>query len=86
MSVIQLEVKEDLAALLGSSPEEIERSALERIVLDLYRRHEISAGRAAEFLGLEKFAFIRWAGALGIPYIDMTPEEWQQELRVLEKL
>ena len=86
MSVIQLEVDEDLAEILGSSPEQIERSALEIIVLDLYRRHEISAGRAAKFLGREKFDFIRWSGSLGIPFLDMTPEEWQQELRVLDKL
>jgi Uncharacterised protein family (UPF0175) len=86
MSVIQLEVDEDFAELLGSSPEQIERSALEMIVLELYRRREISAGRAAEILNLDKFAFIRWSGSLGIPYLDMTPEEWQQELRVLDKL
>jgi hypothetical protein len=35
---------------------------------------------------MEKFAFIRWTGELGIPFFDMTPEEWQEELRVLEKL
>jgi predicted HTH domain antitoxin len=85
MSVIQLEINEDLAELLGSSPEQIERSALEKIVLELYRSRELSAGRAAEFLNLEKFAFIRWTGELGIPYFDMTPEEWQQELRAIRK-
>jgi predicted HTH domain antitoxin len=86
MSQIHLEVEEDVAELLGSSPEQIERSALEMIVLELYRRRELSAGRAGELLGIDRFAFIRWSGALGIPYLDMTPEEWQQELRVLEKL
>jgi predicted HTH domain antitoxin len=58
MSVIQLEIDEELAELLGSSPKQIERSALEKIVLELYRSRELSAGRAAEFLNLEKFAFI----------------------------
>jgi hypothetical protein len=86
MSTVQFEIAEDFASLLGDSPEHIERSTLEGIVLELYRRHEISAGRAAEILALEKFAFIRWSGSLGIPYIDMTPEEWQQELRVLARL
>jgi predicted HTH domain antitoxin len=86
MSVIHIEVDEDFAELLGSSPEQIERSALEMIVLELYRRHEISGGRAAALLGLDLLAFIRWSGSLGIPYLDMTPEEWQEELRVLDKL
>ena len=85
MSVIHLEIDDDFAELLGSSPEQIERSALEMIVLELYRRRELSAGRAAEFLNLDKFAFIRWAGEHGVPYFDMTPEEWQQELRAIDK-
>jgi hypothetical protein len=56
------------------------------IVLELYRRHETSGGRAAELLGIGRFDFIRWSGSLGIPYFDMTPEEWQQELRAIEKM
>ena len=86
MSVIRLELDDDLAELLGSSPEQIARTALEIIVLDLYRRHVISAGRATEILDLDLLTFIRWSGSLGIPYLDMTPEEWQQELRAMRKL
>jgi hypothetical protein len=56
-----------------------------KFVLELYRSREISAGRVAEFLDFDKFAFIRWAGEHGIPYFDMTPEEWQQELRAIRK-
>ncbi len=85
MSVIHLELDEEFAELLGGSPEQIERNALEIIVLELYRRREISAGRATEVLNLDKFAFIRWAGERGVPYFDMTPEEWQQELRAIDK-
>ena len=64
MPVIHLEVDEDGAELLGSSPEQIERTALEMIVLDLFRRHVISAGRAAEILKLDLLTFIRWSGSL----------------------
>jgi predicted HTH domain antitoxin len=85
MSVIQLEIDEDLAELLGNSPEQIERSAPEKIVLELYRSRELSAGRAAEILNRDKFAFILWAGKHGVPYFDMTPEEWQQELQAIRK-
>lgn len=86
MSRTQITLDEKVSALLGDSSEQIERAALEMIVLELYRRHEISAGRAAEILDLDKLSFIRWSGSLGIPYLDMTPEEWQQELRVLDRL
>lgn len=85
MSLIQLEVDEDFAELLGSSPEQIARAALEIIVLDLYRRHMISGGRAAEVLNLDLLTFIRWSGSFGIPYFDMTPEDWEQELRAIRK-
>lgn len=59
MSKITIEVDETVLSILGESPEQIERQALEMIVLELYRRHTISAGRAAEILGMEKLAFIR---------------------------
>jgi hypothetical protein len=67
MSEIRVRVDEDFLPLLGETPEEIERQALEMIVLKLYRRRTISAGRAAAVLGMEELAFIRWTGALGIP-------------------
>jgi predicted HTH domain antitoxin len=85
MSLIQLEVDESVTELLGDSPEQIERTALEIIVLDLYRRHVISGGRAAEILNLDLLTFIRWSGSLGVPYFDMTPEDWEQELRAIRK-
>ncbi len=85
MSIIQLDVHEELANLLGNTSEQIERSALEKIVLELYRNRELSAGLAAKFLHVEKFEFIRWAGDHGVPYFDMTPDEWQQELAAIRK-
>ncbi|MGH2615224.1 MAG: UPF0175 family protein [Thermomicrobiales bacterium] len=85
MSRIPVMLDEDVTDLLGDSLEKIERSALEMIVLELYRRHEISAGRAAELLHLDLLTFARWSGSLGVPYFDMTPEQWEQELRAINK-
>jgi predicted HTH domain antitoxin len=85
MSQIQITVDESVTELLGDSPEQIERTALEIIVLDLYRRHVISAGRASEILDLDLLSFIRWSGSLGVPFFDMTDEDWEQELRAINK-
>jgi hypothetical protein len=85
MSWIQVALDERIARLLGDSTEQIERSAIEMIVLGLYRQHEISAGRAAELLGLDELDFVRWAGSLGIPYFDTTPQDWERQLRVIDK-
>jgi predicted HTH domain antitoxin len=86
MSQIQINVDESISELLGDSPEEIERSALEIIVLDLYRRHAISVGRASEILGLDLLSFIRWSGARGVPYFDLSDEDLEQERRAIESM
>jgi hypothetical protein len=84
MSKLCINVDQSLLDILGQSPEPIERQALELIVLELYRRHTISAGRAAIILGMDKLSFIRWSGSLGIPYFDLTEEEWERELAILD--
>lgn len=85
MSQVPIMIDADVVELLGDSPEQIERSVLEVLVLDLYRRREISAGRAAEILNVDELAFIRWSGSLGIPYFDTTPEDWKNQLRAITK-
>lgn len=86
MSTIQITVDESIGELLGESPEQIERSALEIIVLDLYRRHVISVGRAAEILDVDLLSFIRWSGARGVPYFDLSDEDLEQERRAIESM
>ncbi len=50
-------------------------------VLELYRRREISSGKAAELLGMERFEFVRYAGRLGIPFFDMDETELADEVQ-----
>ena len=85
MSQIQITLGDDVVDLVGGSPEQIERHVHEVVVLDLYRRHVISAGRAAEILGMGKLAFIRWSGSLGMPLFDTTPEDWANQLQAITK-
>ena len=61
----------------------IQEAAREMIVLELYRRGPVSDGKAAELLGMPRLEFIRHASRLGIPHIDMTPDEWDAEKVVL---
>lgn len=86
MSQIPIMVSEEVVSLLGLSVEQLERDVLETLVLGMYRRHDISARRAARLLDMEIMAFLRWTGEMGIPYIDMTAEEWQKELRAHAEL
>jgi len=84
MSTIQITVDEFVTELLGHSPEQIERAALEMLVLELYRQRKLSVGRSAAILGLDQLAFIRWSGSLGVPFFDMTDEDWEHERRAIE--
>jgi predicted HTH domain antitoxin len=88
MGSVKIELDDDLVEVLRRQGEHqpLERAAREMIVLELYRRAAISGGRAAELLGMDRFDFIRYASDLGIPFFDMTEEEWEAELRTIEKL
>ena len=49
-------------------------------ILELYRRKEISSGKAAELLDMEHFEFVRYASRLGIPFFDMSKEELERDI------
>ena len=46
----------------------------------------ISHGRAAELLGMSKMKLIELYSRLGIPYFDMTDEEFEEEIQIVKKL
>ena len=54
-------------------------------VLELYRRREISSGKAAELLGMERFEFVRYASRLGIPFFDLDEMELADEIHQADK-
>lgn len=86
MSTVRLELADDLVALLRESDRPIEAAVRELIVFELYRRGGISGGRAAELLDIDRLVLIRRASALGIPFIDLTEEEWEEEARLVKSL
>lgn len=85
MQTVTLELDESLTSLLKLTNEPVESAAREMIVLELYRRHVISSGKAAEVLGIQRFDFIRRASGLGIPFFDMTEDELDEDLQQLDK-
>jgi predicted HTH domain antitoxin len=86
MSVIQLELDQEIAVLLQGSNQPMPQVASELIVLELYRRGTISSGKAAQLLDMSRFEFIRHASRLGIPFFDLTDEEWAAEQARAETL
>jgi predicted HTH domain antitoxin len=79
MRAITVHLDDDLASIFDEAPEQLGELAHEALVLELYRRHAISAGRASQTLGIGLESFMKLASSRGIPVIDMSPEEWADE-------
>ena len=76
----QLDLGEELGALVAELGQPVEQVAREMIVLELYRRSLISSGKAAALLGVPRLDFIQRASELGVPYFRFTEDEWQAEV------
>ena len=79
MNTLMLELEDELMSLLHQSNVPAPQAARELLVLELYRQARISSGMAAELLGMTRWAFVPYATRLGIPYFEMTEDEWKTE-------
>jgi DNA-binding NtrC family response regulator len=61
--------------------EDLAAKAKEAFILELLREHEISQGKAAELLGIDRHQLFDLMAKYQVPVIDMTPEELQQEFQ-----
>lgn len=50
------------------------------------RKGIISHGKAAELLGMHKIDLIKIYSDMGLPYMDMTDEEFDEELETINEL
>ena len=77
---IQINVPKDLAVLINDADQSMvfERNAM--ILYPYIQGLSISYGRAAEILGVSKLELIDCYLKMGIPYLDQTPDEIENEL------
>jgi predicted HTH domain antitoxin len=83
--VLEVTMSKELFSMLGFSRTEAEEAVKEFSVLGLYLEHRISAGKAAELMGIRKKEFARLLARRRIPYFDYTPEELQEEFRTVDE-
>ena len=83
--VVEVTLSKDLFVMLGYSKSRAEEAIKEFSVLGLYLEQRISAGKAAELLGVRKREFIRLLSRRGIPYFDYTDEELDEEFRTVDE-
>lgn len=86
MNMVTVELEYDLVNLFHDVREHPREKLKEYLVLELCRRHEISSGKAAEWLDMERSEFIRYAARLGVPYIDLDETELQEEVRAAREM
>jgi predicted HTH domain antitoxin len=86
MEAVPVQLDQDLIELLEELQRPAKQAVRELIVLELYRQGEVSSGRAAHLLGMEREQFIRYASKQGIPYFQLEGDELHRELDAIKKL
>lgn len=86
MAGVQIELDQELVAILQELRLPVNETARELIVLELHRQGELSSGKAAKLLNIRREDFIRHASDEGIPYLQLRSEELQRELEASKKL
>jgi predicted HTH domain antitoxin len=86
MSVIAVEMGDDLVRLLGGVADSPEAAVRQLVVVELYRRGAISLGKGADLLGMPLVEFIQFTGSLGIPYLNWTEEDWEVERQAIGEM
>lgn len=87
MQNVAIMLEPDMVSVLRPlAYESLDAFIKELTVLELYRRHQISSGKAAELMKMERFEFVRFAARQGIPFLEMSDEEFMDELTRVEQL
>jgi hypothetical protein len=76
---VKFELPDEVAPNLRD--EDLAAKAKEAFMMELLREHEISQGKAAELLGIDRHQLFDLMAKYQVPVIDMTPEELQQEFQ-----
>jgi predicted HTH domain antitoxin len=82
---LEIVVPQDLLAMLGFSRPRAVEAIKEFFVLGLYLERRISAGKAAELLGIGKREFVRLLARKDISYFNYTDEELEEEFRAFNE-
>ena len=79
MQTVTIDIPEDIADLMvcDNKSDELRRNAL--LLYPFIKNETISHGRAAEILGISKWELIELYGSEGIPYIDQSWDEAEQD-------
>ena len=82
---IKLKLPKSILAVMGSTETNIERSVMETVVVDLYRRRQISLEKAAEIAELPIWQMNRLLAKHDV-WLDYTAEDAKQDWNALREV
>lgn len=77
---ITIEYPESILSALHMSQEDFAAEFRMLAAVKLFELGRISSGRAAELAGIPRVLFLQRVGDYGVPVIDLTPEELEQDI------
>lgn len=86
MTTISMEIPDEMITFAKPSNKEDELKRNAMILYPYIKQGTISHGRAAEILGIFKMNLITLYGNLGLPYIELTDAEIDEELTMVDYL
>lgn len=84
MTTVEIHIPDTMKEYVLDSRTEKLRNAM--LLYPSIADEHISHGKAAELLGMSKIELIQLYGQLGLPYIDMTEEEFSEEADTVRRL
>lgn len=84
-AILQVSFPPDWLRQAGLPQEEAEERVRQLFVVSLYQEGRISAGKAAEMLGVHRYDFVALLSRFGFSYFDYTPEELADEFQVVKE-
>ena len=86
MAIVNMEIPDEMIkfAMPSNKEEQLKRNAM--ILYPYIHQGTISNGRAAEILGMFKMDLLTLYGEMGLPCIEMSDEEIEEELAMVRYL
>jgi hypothetical protein len=72
---ITITIPSEILPIVAKKKRDVPIKVLEFLILELYRLGELSSGKAAQYLNMERFEFVRSASGMGVPFIDLDQDE-----------
>lgn len=86
MAVVSIEMPDEMLSYVKSSDKAEQLKINAMILFPYIQQGTISHGRAAEILGIFKIDLIKIYGKMGLPYIEMSDDEIEEELNMVNYL